>query len=267
MKHKNHLLENCYTAVGPEDGWPILLIHGSVVSKESWLPQLAALSDRFRVIAVDLPGHGGLASIPFSFGSAVKVLADVVRQETGLPVLAVGLSLGGYVAVEFAAAYPDLVRGLIISGCSPCLKGPLGLYLRMVGRLLKTGVLKAKPQAAEERVRRMYSRDQREAAEAQIVAGIFPERLSEVFLEMAGRDFRQHLDRFPGTVFLLNGEFDQAARRGENGFLKTVPLIKVKVVPRAGHAPSLDTTELYNAAVRGIAQQIFGSLEIAANRN
>jgi pimeloyl-ACP methyl ester carboxylesterase len=257
MSERNILNTNFYLAAGPSTGPALVLIHGAVVSKESWLPQLEALSDHYRVIAVDLPGHGSLAKIPFSFESSVRVIAEAIRRETTRPVLVAGLSLGGYTAVEFASACPAQVRGLILSGCIPRLKGVLGQYLKIIGRMMKAGWLKEKREKVEERVQKMYPPALRKTGEAQIAAGVFPEALGDVFLEMVGKDYGNSLKKYSGSVFLLNGELDKTSRRGEMGFIKSFPQVKVKLVPNAGHACCLDQPVLYNAAVRGIADQIF----------
>ncbi|HEY9087912.1 MAG TPA: alpha/beta fold hydrolase, partial [Anaerolineaceae bacterium] len=54
----------------------LVLVHGSVVTRKMWLPQLRDLADEFRVIAPDLPGHGALESAPFSFAAAADALAE-----------------------------------------------------------------------------------------------------------------------------------------------------------------------------------------------
>ena len=249
-------IERCYTAQGPKDGLPLVLIHGSVVSKESWLPQLEELSDTYRVIAVDLPGHGSLAGVSFSYQQASRILLEVIRCETDQPVVIAGLSLGAYAAIEFTAAYPEFVQLLILSGCRPRLKGVMALYLNVIGRLLKIGLLKGGLEQAQARVRKMYSREMKEAAEFQIAAGVFPEALGDVFLEMAGRDYAARLNASSRSVFLLNGELDQDSRRAEDEFLKTCPHIKLRIVTGAGHALSLEQPQLYNAAVRGILEQV-----------
>jgi pimeloyl-ACP methyl ester carboxylesterase len=120
---------------------------------------------------------------------------------------------------------------------------------------MKIGLLKADRQRTENRVLSMYTRELREAAEIQIAVGVFPEALGDVFLEMAGKDYAARLKDSSRSAFLLNGEMDRDSRRGEKGFLRTYPLIKLKVIPGAGHALSLDQPRLYNAAVRGILQQ------------
>jgi pimeloyl-ACP methyl ester carboxylesterase len=122
--------------------------------------------------------------------------------------------------------------------------------------MMKKGWFPASREQAEERGRRMYPGDLQSAAEVQLAVGVFPEALGDVFLEMAGRDYAAHLKTSASTTFLLNGELDKKSRRGEEGFLKTYPLVKLKVIPGAGHAVSLDQPALYNNAVRGILQGV-----------
>ena len=47
-----------YDVMGPPHAFPIVLIHGAAWTRNMWLPQIEALSDEFRVLAIDLPGHG-----------------------------------------------------------------------------------------------------------------------------------------------------------------------------------------------------------------
>ena len=91
---------------GPADRPAIVLVHGSVVTRKMWLPQLRGLSDAYRTIAPDLPGHGGRANEPFTFAGASQVVADVIDNAAGGRALVVGASLGGYVAIDLAHRSP-----------------------------------------------------------------------------------------------------------------------------------------------------------------
>ncbi|HMD80246.1 MAG TPA: alpha/beta fold hydrolase, partial [Anaerolineales bacterium] len=53
--------DKTFESAGSPDSPALLLIHGSVVTRKMWLPQLRSLADTFHVIAPDLPGHGALA--------------------------------------------------------------------------------------------------------------------------------------------------------------------------------------------------------------
>ena len=85
------------------------------------------LSDEFRTIAVDLPGHGARAGEPFSLDGAADLLAATIRDEAaGGRAVVVGLSLGGYVAMVLAARHPERVRGLVLAGATA---EPVGIQL------------------------------------------------------------------------------------------------------------------------------------------
>ncbi len=96
-----------------------ILLHGFGVNRNMWAPQIAALSD-YRVIAVDLRGHGG--SRPCDSFSVIKAAEDVYRiaeAENCIRPLLVGLSMGGYVVQEYARLYPDHPGGCLIADATP----------------------------------------------------------------------------------------------------------------------------------------------------
>lgn len=243
-------------AAGPSHAPAIVLVHGSVVTRKVWLPQLRGLSDAYRVIAPDLPGHGALAAVPFTIAAAVERLADVVRQETSGGALVAGLSLGGYIAIELASRHPDLVAGLVLSGCSVNFVGALGVYLRIVSGLMRRGWLTQSRAQAERKTRRLFSPALADVAEAQLRAGVYPEPLGAAFAELTGKDFTVPLATYPGPGLILNGETDKASRRGEAQFAAAMRQGRVEVLPNAGHACNLDQPEAYNRAVRTFGHAI-----------
>lgn len=93
-------------------GEPVLLIHGVGMRAEAWGPQITALAPTFRVIAVDMPGHGDsdpLAGTPL-LEDYVAWAAQVVRTLGYGPVSIAGHSMGSLVAAGLAIERPDLVR-------------------------------------------------------------------------------------------------------------------------------------------------------------
>ena len=112
---------------------PLVLIHGLGSAATAFKPIIPALSESFRVITVDLPGHGqtpyksGLAMEPRSLG---KEVFDTIENKYGVKNFhVVGNSLGGWIALEMAAAQPN--RVLSLTGLAPA-----GLWLKPAsGRL------------------------------------------------------------------------------------------------------------------------------------
>jgi pimeloyl-ACP methyl ester carboxylesterase len=250
------VLPDSVDVAGPAGRPTIVLVHGSVVSRKMWLPQLRGLSDTYRVLAPDLPGHGGRATERFTFAAASQVLADLIEHETQGRALVVGASLGGYVAIDLAHHFPDRVAGLVLAGASRNFMGALGLYLRFVGGAMRRGLLKQTRERAEERTRRMFPPPLAEVADAQIKAGVFPDPLGPAFAEMAGRDFQLLLADYPGPTLIVNGERDAGPRASAARFARGARQAEVATIPDAGHACNLDQPELFNRAVREFAARV-----------
>jgi len=98
-------------------GPPVLAIHGLGGTKGSFLFTVAALADRFRVVAVDLPGFGdsskpiGASYNPGFFADAMIDLLDALELDRAD---LIGNSLGGRVALELALRHPDRVGRLAL---------------------------------------------------------------------------------------------------------------------------------------------------------
>ena len=102
---------------GPQEGFPVVLIHGSNASLHTWEPWVARLSPTYRIISFDLPAHGLSGPVPsrdYSQAAYVGVTEKLVDQ-LGLTRFAIaGNSMGGGVAWHYAAAHPDKVAALIL---------------------------------------------------------------------------------------------------------------------------------------------------------
>jgi (E)-2-((N-methylformamido)methylene)succinate hydrolase len=110
-----------YTDTDPEGGCDqvLVLLHGVGMNAAAWGPQIAALSGSHRVIALDMPGHGGsdlLAGTP-DLPDYVAWAARVLRG-LGLNMVNVaGHSMGALIATGLAASHPDLIaRVAVLNG-------------------------------------------------------------------------------------------------------------------------------------------------------
>lgn len=95
----------------------LLLIHGFSASLHTWEPWVARLGDTYRLVSLDLPGHG-LTRAPSDYVANIEVYRDVVAafvdaQKLNRFIIA-GSSMGGNVAWEYALAHPEHVDGLIL---------------------------------------------------------------------------------------------------------------------------------------------------------
>lgn len=118
MTRKTLLLSDDSTlgVIEAGQGAPLVLIHGVGLRAEAWGPQISDLQSEFRVIALDLPGHGQTdrlatgADLADYVTWAAAVLADLNLG----PVAVVGHSMGALIALGLAVNHPDLVDRLAI---------------------------------------------------------------------------------------------------------------------------------------------------------
>jgi pimeloyl-ACP methyl ester carboxylesterase len=124
---------------GPRDALAVVLIHGSNASLYTWEPWAKRLSDMFRVITLDLPGHGLTGAVPnrdYTQEGMVKFV-DEVAGILGLHRFAIGgNSMGGRVSVLFTITHPGRVTHLVLvdSGGLPTNQvEPVPLAYRLMG--------------------------------------------------------------------------------------------------------------------------------------
>ena len=102
---------------GPEDGPVLVLIHGFSFSLESWDGWAGALSDTYRIIRMDLTGHGLTGADPAGRYSVPETVAFVGALLDAMGIESASLggnSLGGLIAWRLAAERPDLVEKLVL---------------------------------------------------------------------------------------------------------------------------------------------------------
>ena len=233
--------------------------HGLLWSGEMFGPQIDALSDRFRCIAVDWRGQGRSA-VPDSGYDMDTLTADVVAliEHLGIaPVDYVGLSMGGFIGMRLAARHPELVRSLALLETSaepePEQNVPayrkLAQVVRFVGPRPVAGRVMAimfgqtfltDPSRAVERAewrRRLNSVDRVGAVLA-----------THGVIERAG--ITDELARITTPTLVLVGDEDVAtvpdkARRIQAGIAGS----QLVIVPHAGHTSPIEQPEAVTAAL------------------
>lgn len=243
---------------GPSDAQSIVFVHGAMFTRTMWLPQSRALSRQFHVVAPDLPGHGAFGDDTFRMEPAIDRLRRVIDAETDGNVVLVGLSLGGYVATEYAARHPEDVDGLVLSGSSANPVRGMELLTRGVGGVAR---LLTRPDIGKRAVERLATRWVRnrdldpEIEEAIIEAGFYPKQFGDAGPDVAGRDFRERLSTYPGPTLILNGENDKLMRRGERNHAAAARDGRIEVLADVGHICNLHRPEAYTARVRNFVNQ------------
>lgn len=258
---------SCVYEFGPEDGPPVICVHGFAASARMFRPLARHLASAgFRVYVPDLPGGLGVAAPPergpvtpqlVSFlAAAVEELSPARR-----PIL-VAHSQGAYVAARLASQRPELVRSLV------CL-GPAGLdearWMRLMGRawfgaLLRT-LLRSIGRRGRTRVAALLYRFAMggKGAGAMQFAARLADRGTALRLASAGPQFLHEvfadgLD--PGAVGIpalyLWGDADNTTpASGALRVLAEAPKATVRIFAGLGHVPMLEEPERIAEAIAG----------------
>ena len=96
-------------------GPTIVLVHDLGGNRSVWMPTVRKLLGKYRVVMVDLPGHGeSPAPDPFTFESAAEALDLVLAKQNPDSTVLVGKGIGGMLALLDLKAHPGRVRGLVV---------------------------------------------------------------------------------------------------------------------------------------------------------
>ncbi|MFP7492155.1 2-succinyl-6-hydroxy-2,4-cyclohexadiene-1-carboxylate synthase [Terribacillus saccharophilus] len=101
----------------------LLLFHGFTSTHGTWLPFMDSWSEAYRVIAVDMPGHGQTSILDDqTMDRFTDDIAAFLDEHDIDKIKLLGYSMGGRAALSFACRYPDRVSGMLLESASPGLR-------------------------------------------------------------------------------------------------------------------------------------------------
>lgn len=249
-----------------------VFVHGMRSSGAIWEDQVAHLrAAGHEAVAVDLPAHGARRHDRFSMDGALEVLDDAVAGLPG-PVALVGLSLGGYTSLTWAARpeTTDRLVGVLAAGCTSDPKGkPVRLYRdvarsvagtaylarRLTGRVVHPTVHRARLSVPSLRPPFRTLRNAPGGADLRQVE-IAPHQTAEMYrptwdvvtdalTHLAGRSSVANVRAARVPVWFVNGARD-AMRIGEQRHLAAARDGALVVIPGAGHDVNTEAPTAFN---------------------
>ena len=247
-------IEINYEEHGSHYGEPILLTHAFAATLEMWGPQFEALHN-YRVIAWDMRGHGGTDSPAdqesYSEKLAVEDMAALLRHLGVERAVVGGLSLGGYISLEFQLAHPEMVTALILCNTGPGYRkddaraGWNDFSIGYAKRLEERG-LEGLGRGPEIDATREYQRSASGLAMA--ARGILTQRDANVM---------EHLEEIDVRTLIILGADDARYKAGGDYMASKIPNARKVVIEGAAHAVNLYQPEKFNEAVLAFLHDIF----------
>lgn len=240
-----------------EDGAPdapTLVLLGSLgTTRDMWLPQLEALSRRWRVVRFDLPGHGAspVWDGPVSVSSIGQALIDALDSLGRGTVSFCGLSLGGAVGQWLGAHAAERVDRLVLCCTSPHF-GAREAYLQRAAQVRAQGM----GVVAEAVVGRWFTSDfhARQPAVAggyrAMLEGIPPEGYAACCEAVAEFDGRDELTAIEAPTLVIAGADDPATPvEHARALFEGIAGARLRIIPRAAHLASVEQPEAVESAI------------------
>ncbi|RWR28041.1 alpha/beta fold hydrolase [Sinirhodobacter populi] len=236
---------------------PLLLLHGLLSSRNGWLPNLAALRSRYRLILAELPGHGDAppCTDPAQLHPDALVAAlEEARQRLQIPRWHLcGLSFGAGITLRYALCHPHSVMAQVWTNGNRVLAPPPDAALlaqdeaRCV-RLAAEGVAALRAEGFHPRHGRRFPPALRDRLSAEADGCDIP---TVIGLIRHCLPYLSLLDRFARTqvpVLLVNGRMEGRFQPVRNLAAGLLPAIAVTDLP-GGHAINIEQPEAFDAAV------------------
>lgn len=244
-----------YTDQG--QGIPVLFVHGFPLNQQMWKPQIEALTPHYRVLTLDLRGHGQSDAPLWHFSleqyaDDLKGLLDHLKISR---VWLVGLSMGGYILFSFYRKYRKHVQGLVLTDTraqADSEEGQRGRY-----HMAQTAFQEGTEPIAEAMLPKLLcksSRDTRPDLTQQVKDIIRMNPMSGIVVDlmaMAERpDSVSLLQEITCPTMVIVGELDQATPPSDARVMaEGISGAQLQLIPDAAHLPNLEQPEYYNTCI------------------
>lgn len=250
------------------DGIPLVFLHAFPLNRSMWIEQELALSSRFRVVTVDLRGHGE-SDAPLWHYTLDQAADDVIGLLDHLSIgqaLFVGLSMGGYILFALYRRHANRVRGLVFANTraqADTVEGREGRFQMaqtayqngssaiadiMIPKLLSPATAHTKPELVR-RVRAMIEGNQ--------VSGIAGDLMA-----MAERpDSVPLLKQITCPAQIIAGELDLPTPPADAQLMADgIPGARLTIIPGAGHLSNLERPDQFNETIRTFVSGVTGEV-------
>lgn len=245
-------------------GKPLLLLHGFMGRGTSWAAHATAFARHFRVIAVDLPGHGrtGIPRDPAraSVERTADDLATILHRAGCAPAHVVGYSLGARVALRLAVTRPDALRRLVLESPSAGISAEAERVARRAADADRAARLE------RDGIEAFVDEWEREPVFASQI-GLPPARVTRLRSERlrnrpaglaaslrgSGQGsmdpLHERLAWIRTPTLVIAGAMDPTGRARAEVVAAGIPGARLRIVPGAGHAPHLEAPRLFRSLV------------------
>ncbi len=251
-------------------GRPLLLLHGFTGRGTSWGGHATALARAFRVITVDLPGHGRSGTAEparMTVERSADDLAAILEHLGAVPASVLGYSLGARVALRLAVAHPRAVDRLVLESPGAGIADPAERATRraadeaLATRIERDGIAAfvaawerspvfathaglSPARAAHQRATRLAN-DPRGLAASLRASG-----------QAAMEPLHDRLAAVTAPTIVIAGALDDRGRPRAETVARAIPGARLEIIEGAGHTPHLERPRAFRRLVTEFLQEV-----------
>ncbi|MGC9335676.1 MAG: alpha/beta fold hydrolase [Anaerolineae bacterium] len=232
-------------------GDPLLFIHGLGSSARDWQYQIEPFSRSYRVVALDVRGHGQSSKPPgpYSIPLFAADTAELIRALQPVPTHVVGISMGGMIGLQLAVDAPDLVRSLVVVNAGPEMIVRTGrerwqlvqrqLIVRVLGMRKMGEVLGRRlfPKPEQGNLRQLF---------AQRWAENDPRAYREAMKALIGWSVADRLADIACPVLVVAADQDYTPVESKAAYVRRLPRGELRVIEDSRHATPVEHPEQFN---------------------
>jgi pimeloyl-ACP methyl ester carboxylesterase len=233
---------------GPDDGYPLVLLHAAGLSSTVWFANIAELSANHRVYAVDVIGDAGKSVVDrlmkkrTEYAKWLREVFDGLNIERGY---LLGHSYGGWLTLNMALAYPDRLSKIVLLAPAASFR-PLGFITKLI---LYLGELKIHPPAR--------SMLKAAAAKGTVLEETFIHLMEEVtrycspatIYPTVYTDVELKQLDLPALLLIGAGDKIYNPQKAIERAQRWMPDLTAEIIPNAGHLLIMDQPEIINALI------------------
>ena len=236
-------------------GSPLLFIHGLGSSSIDWKPQTQEFSKDYKVITVDLRGHGKTDKPkgPYSIQVFAEDVALLLKSVSAAPAHIVGLSMGAAVAFHLALDHPDVVRTICISNMSAAmpvktLQQKKNYYKRVLivrllgmkkmGSVIASNVfLKPHQKPLRDKLMERWTKNPKKPYLAALSA-------------LKNWSVMERISSITCPVLVIHSEYDYSPLVHKKRYTALIPDAELVEIPDSGHIVNIEKPDEYNRILK-----------------
>lgn len=242
-------------------GAPVLLVHGLGSSTRDWEYQIPALAAHYRVVAIDIRGHGR-SDKPRERYSIAGFAEDVAAliEHLGLGrVHLVGISMGGMIGFQLGVERPELLQSLCIVNSGPEVKAKSPRDVLEIAKRWSLSRLLSLDTIAKGLGRLLFPKPEQAELRRKIEER-WPQNDKRAYLAsldaIIGWGVRERLARISCPTLVISADHDYTPVAQKEAYVKEMPNARLLVIEDSRHATPLDQPQRFNSSLLAFLAEV-----------